>query len=112
MSELLTVTRIGDTPRDFVGRAATVVAEFAHLSQDSGNVSWLVDVCDRRLFVKTAGTDTPPPRGAMVPYFDHASRVELLRNAVLVAGSCDHRALPRLLNVIESPVGPALVYEA
>jgi serine/threonine-protein kinase len=29
-----------------------------------------------------------------------------------LATSCDHPALPALLNVIESPVGPALVYEA
>jgi serine/threonine protein kinase, bacterial len=35
----------------------------------------------------------------------------LLRNAVEVARSCDHPALPRLLNVIETPLGPALVYE-
>jgi serine/threonine protein kinase, bacterial len=112
MSELLTVTSIGDSPRDLVGRAGTVVAEFAHSTQDSGNVSWLVDVGDRRLFVKTAGTDTPPPPGAAVPYFDHAGRVELLRNAVLIARSCDHPAMARLLNVIESPMGPALVYEA
>jgi serine/threonine protein kinase, bacterial len=89
-----------------------VVAEFGHLTQDSGNVSWLVDVGDRRLFVKTAGTGADQPPGAPEPYFDHAGRVEALRNAVLVARSCDHPALPRLLNVVESPVGPALVYEA
>jgi serine/threonine protein kinase, bacterial len=29
-----------------------------------------------------------------------------------LARSCDHQALPALLNVIESPAGPALVYEA
>ncbi|WP_151083808.1 serine/threonine protein kinase [Nocardioides cynanchi] len=112
MSDLLTVTSIGEAPADFVRGAGSVVAEFAHLTQDSGNVSWLVDVGDRRLFVKTAGPDTPPPPGAAVPYFDHAGRVEVLRNAVVVARSCDHPALPRLLNVIESPGGPALVYEA
>src|SRR4029079_3228378 len=33
-------------------------------------------------------------------------------NAVELATSCSHPALPRLLNVIESPSGPALVYEA
>jgi serine/threonine-protein kinase len=38
--------------------------------------------------------------------------VRLLRNAVDVARSCGHPALPALLNVIESPVGPALVYAA
>jgi serine/threonine-protein kinase len=39
-------------------------------------------------------------------------REALLRNAVEIACSCTHPALPRLLNVIESPAGPALVFEA
>jgi serine/threonine-protein kinase len=89
-----------------------VVAEFGPQTQDSGNVSWLVDVGDRRLFVKTAGLTGGPEPGAPVPYFDHPGRVVLLRNAVELAVSCSHPALPRLLNVIESPCGPALVYEA
>ena len=54
-SELLTSSTIDDEPGDLVRRCGTVVAEFGHLTQDSGNVSWLVDVGDRRLFVKTAG---------------------------------------------------------
>jgi serine/threonine protein kinase, bacterial len=89
-----------------------VVAEFGPLTQGSGNVSWLVDLGDRRLFVKTAGLTGGPAPSAPVPYFDHAGRVALLRNAVELAASCSHPALPRLLNVIESPSGPALVYEA
>lgn len=112
MSALLTVGSIDEEPFDLVRREGTVLAEFGHLTQGSGNVSWLVDVGDRRLFVKTAGTTGPQPAGAPVPYFDHAGRVAVLRNAVEVARSCDHPALPRLLNVVESPVGPALVYEA
>jgi serine/threonine protein kinase, bacterial len=112
MSDLLTRAAIDDAPLDHLRRQGTVVAEFGHLTQDSGNVSWLVDTGDRRLFVKTAGAPGPAPAGAAVPYFDHAGRVDLLRNAVELARSCDHPALPRLLNVIESPVGPALVYEA
>jgi serine/threonine-protein kinase len=75
-------------------------------------VSWLVDIGDRRLFVKTAGEVCDPKPGAPVPYLDHTGRVRLLRNAVDLATSCRHRALARLLNVIESPSGPALVYEA
>jgi serine/threonine protein kinase, bacterial len=112
MSVLLTDESTHELPLDLVRREGTVLAEFGHLTQDSGNVSWLVDVGDRRLFVKTAGTGADQPPGAPEPYFDHAGRVEALRNAVLVARSCDHPALPRLLNVVESPVGPALVYEA
>jgi serine/threonine-protein kinase len=82
------------------------------ITQGSGNVSWLVDVGDRRLFVKSAGAVGQPAPGAPVPYFDHQGRVRLLRNAIDLARSCRHPALPRLLNVIESPCGPALVYEA
>lgn len=88
------------------------IREFNHLSQDSGNVSWLVESQGRRLFVKSAGTRRPPAPGAPVPYLDHPGRVRLLRNAVNVARSCAHPALPTLLNVIESPAGPALVYQA
>ncbi|HEX4472192.1 MAG TPA: hypothetical protein VH085_09500 [Nocardioides sp.] len=112
MADLTTVTRIEREPATFVRECGTVLREFNHLTQDSGNVSWLVDSAGRQLFVKTAGTTAPPVSGAPVPYFDHAGRVRLLRNAVEVARSCHHPALPALLNVIESPVGPALVYEA
>lgn len=112
MSGLLTVESTDEEPFDLVRRQGAVLAEFGHLTQGSGNLSWLVDVGDRRLFVKTAGTRAAQPPGAPEPYFDHAGRVAVLRNAVEVARSCDHSALPRLLNVIESPAGPALVYEA
>jgi serine/threonine-protein kinase len=113
MSELLRVGAI--TTKNiggYVRRHATVIEQFDHLTQDSGNVSWLVKVKDQRLFVKTAGGQDGANHGGSVPHFDHAGRVNLLRNAVELAGSCSHSALPRLLNVIESPSGPALVYEA
>jgi serine/threonine-protein kinase len=112
MSALRTVSRIEQDPASFVSGCSTVLEEFGDRTQDSGNVSWLVESAGERLFVKTAGTTGPPRPGAPVPYFDHAGRVRLLRNAVDLARSCDHPALPALLNVIESPVGPALVYEA
>jgi serine/threonine-protein kinase len=112
MSDLMTAKAIVEDPAGYVRRHGTVVAEYGHLTQDSGNVSWLVDVGERRLFVKTAGEMGPPAPGAPSPYFDHEGRVRLLRNAVDLACSCRHPALPRLLNVIESPLGPALVYEA
>lgn len=95
----------------FVRECGEVVREFGPLTQDSGNVSWLVTSQGRLLFVKTAGRHGPPQFGAPVPYFDHAGRVGLLRNAVELARSCDHEALPQLLNVVETPLGPALVYE-
>lgn len=112
MSNLLTVTTIAEDPASYVRRHGAVVAEFGHLTQDSGNVSWLVDVRGQRLFVKTAGAIGRPAPGSPVPYFDHPGRVNLLRNAIDLADSCRHPALPRLLNVIESPSGPALVYAA
>jgi serine/threonine-protein kinase len=112
VSALLTARAIVEEPGDYVRRYGTVVAEFGHLTQDSGNVSWLVDTADGRLFVKTSGATGEQAPDAPVPYFDHDDRVRLLRNAVDLASSCPHLALPRLLNVIESPSGPALVYEA
>jgi serine/threonine-protein kinase len=112
MSRLLSEPSTTEAPEVYVRRSGRVVAEFGDLTQDSGNVSWLVDVGDRRVFVKTAGSDAPPRPGAPVPYFDHEGRVRLLRNAIELAESCQHPALARLLNVIESPQGPVLVYEA
>jgi serine/threonine-protein kinase len=112
VSHLTVVGSIDQDPAVYVRRRGRVLREFNHHSQDSGNVSWLVESAGQRLFVKTAGTDGPPVPGAPVPYFDHAGRVNLLRNAVELAKSCHHRALPPLLNVIETPTGPALVYQA
>jgi serine/threonine protein kinase, bacterial len=113
MSDLLTAGVVEDDDLGaYIRRHATVISRFDHHTQDSGNVSWLVDVGGRRLFVKTAGSWNGGDHDGRVPYFDHAGRVALLRNAVELARSCSHPALPRLLNVIESPAGPALVYEA
>jgi serine/threonine-protein kinase len=112
VSGLLTATSIVEDPADYVARHGVVLATFDHRTQDSGNVSWVVDADGRRLFVKTAGPDAPPPPGAPIPYFDHAGRVALLRNAVELARSVSHPTLPPLLNVLESPAGPVLVYAA
>src|SRR5688572_28558894 len=75
-------------------------------AQDSGNVSYGVEVAGQKYFVKTAGD--PANRSCVL---DHAARVALLRNAVDVARSCTHRCLPALQRVIESPAGPLLVYD-
>lgn len=112
MAALLDVRSIDEAPADWLRRHGRVVQEFSHLTQDSGNVSWLLDTDTGPVFVKTAGLDAPPPPGAPTPFFHHDGRVQLLRNAVTVACSCSHPALPALLNVIESPSGPLLVYEA
>lgn len=110
VSALLTATATAEPPDAFVRRHGRVVAAFDHRTQDSGNVSWLVETHDGALFVKTAGVPGSPPPGAPAPYFDHDGRIALLRNAVELARSCDHPSLPRLHNVVESPLGPVLVY--
>jgi serine/threonine-protein kinase len=112
VSAFLSVADIDQPASAYVARHGRVDREFSHLTQDSGNVSWIVEAPEGRLFIKTAGTDASPPPGAPTPYFDHSGRVRLLRNAVDLARSCDHPALPALLNVIETPAGPMLVYRA
>lgn len=49
--------------------------------------------------------------GAPLPLLGHSERVELLRNVVDLARSCDHCCLPPLRNVIESRRGPLLVHD-
>ena len=112
MSPFLDVTGIYQPTFAYVARHGRVEREFSVLTQDSGNVSWIVEAPEGRLFIKTAGTSAPPPLGAPVPYFDHRGRVRLLRNAIDLARSCDHPALPALLNVIETADGPVLIYRA
>lgn len=112
MSAFLGVAGIDQPASAYVARHGRIEREFSHLTQDSGNVSWIVEAPEGRLFIKTAGTGAPPPPGAPVPYFDHPGRVRLLRNAIDLARSCDHPALPALLNVIETPDGPMLIYRA
>ena len=46
-----------------VRRHSTVIERFDHLIQDSGNVSWLVTVDARQLFVKTAGAPSSGNHG-------------------------------------------------
>ena len=111
MSAFLSVADIDQPASAYVARHSQVEREFS-LTQDSGNVSWIVEAPEGRLFIKTAGTDAPPLPDAPTPYFDHSGRVRLLRNAFDLARSCDHPALPALLNVIETPTGPMLVYRA
>ena len=98
--------RIDLSPRTFLARRGNIFAVFDHRTQDSGNVSFGVEIGAERYFVKTAGLVDDDN-----PYPDHADRVETLRNAVRVAESCDHPALPPLRKVIESPTGPMLFYD-
>lgn len=93
------------SPVDILAEWGEIFAVFDEHSQDSGNVSYGVQIEERRYFVKTAGA---PDATA---FLDHPARCELLHNAVRVAESCDHPALPRFHQVLESAHGPMLVYD-
>ncbi|MGH9754027.1 MAG: serine/threonine protein kinase [Blastocatellia bacterium] len=93
-------------PEQYLCSVGTVFAEFGALTQDSGNVSYGVQIGAERYFVKTAGRPDDPR-----PFLNHAARVALLRNAVRLSENYHHPTLPRLYRVIESPSGPLLVYQ-
>ncbi len=97
---------IAQSPGDFLRSIGQVFAVFDERTQDSGNISYGVFAGARRFFVKTAGM----PDNSQA-HLSHEQRVELLRNAVSFRRSVDHHSLPELLNVIDSPHGPMLVYE-
>jgi serine/threonine protein kinase len=97
---------INEQPEQYLRSVGTVFAEFGAPTQDSGNVSYGVQIGAERYFVKTAGRPGDPRR-----FLNHAARVALLRNAVRLSESCHHPTLPRLYRVIESPSGPLLVYQ-
>jgi serine/threonine protein kinase len=103
---LLDCDVINEQPEQYLGSVGSVFAEFGALTQDSGNVSYGVQIASERYFVKTAGRPDDPRQ-----FLDHAARVTSLRNAVRLSESCRHPILPRLYRVIESPSGPMLVYQ-
>ena len=103
---LYATRRNPQSPADFLAAGGRVFAVFDGRTQDSGNVSYGVEMAGARYFVKTAG-DVDGDEA----YFGHAERVAVLRNAVRVAESCGHRALPPLRRVVESAAGPMLFYD-
>ncbi len=102
---LLETKSINLPPDRYLHSVGTVFAEFGANTQDSGNISYGVQIDGERYFVKTAGL----PDDAR-PYLDHAARVGLLRNAVRMQADYHHPILLRVQHVIESPYGPLLVY--
>jgi len=102
---LLECPAIDQAPGEYLRSVGVVFTEFGAQTQDSGNVSYGLQVGAQRYFVKTAGFPDYPR-----PFLDHAARVELLRNAARLSGSVSHPLLPRLLGVIEARDGPLLVY--
>jgi serine/threonine-protein kinase len=97
---------IDEPPNQYLRSVGAVFVEFGELTQDSGNVSYGVEVAGIRYFVKTAGRPDDPR-----PVLKHRARVALLRNAARLRKSCTHFTLPELHRVIESPSGPLLVYQ-
>ncbi len=103
---LLNCDAINTDAEQYLRSVGAVFAEFSDRTQDSGNVSYGVQIETERYFVKTAGNPDDSR-----PVLKHPARVALLRNAVRLRESCDHFTLPRLYRVIESPSGPLLIYE-
>jgi serine/threonine-protein kinase len=96
--------RIGGPAPAYLAAVGTVFARFDQ--QDSGNLSYGVEIGGERVFVKTSGRPDDP-----APVSSHAERNALLRNAIRLARAYRHPALPRLRQVVESPDGPLLVYD-
>ena len=103
---LLTTAETALPAIEFLGACGEVFARFDLETQDSGNISYGVESAGRRFFVKTPGD-----LGFSTDWADHGGRADLLRNAVAVARSLTHRALPALHHVVEAPDGPLLVYD-
>ena len=103
---LLDVEHIEQTPDVYLNAVGNVFAVFGERTQDSGNISYGVQAAQGCYFVKTAGHPDDPN-----PFLSHSERVSLLRNAIRLRRSCEHRTLPCLYQVIESPNGPLLVYQ-
>ena len=102
---MLLTTRSTDlAPPDFLAAAGRVFAVFDQ--QDSGNISFGVEIEGERLFVKTAG----PPGSTGLP-LAHGERVALLSNAERLARSVRHPALTPFEGSLQSAWGPMLVYQ-
>ena len=104
--QLLKSESINQEPETFLLETGSLFAVFDEHSQDSGNISYGVQVDRQRFFVKTAGDPSD-----LRPFLSHKERVALLRNAARLWRNCSHVALPRLHTVIESLHGPLLVYD-
>ena len=98
------IERIDGPPGPYLEAIGTIFATFGAPAQDSGNVSYGVQVGGERFFVKTTNPEAEV-------FGDHATRVALLYNAARLRRSCDHLTLPALHRIFETAHGPALVYD-
>ena len=105
MEPFPSLQRVELDPATFLSERGEIFAVFDERTQDSGNVSYGVKVDGRRYFAKTAG------RLEDNSNLDHSGRVSLLRNAMRLAESLNHRTLPKLHQVVESSWGPMLIYD-
>lgn len=73
--------------------------------QDSGNLSFGLEIEDQRVFIKYAGAET-------AEYAGHpADAVQRLREAANAYEALDHPALVRMLDHFETPDGYAILFE-
>ena len=106
MEPFPSLQRVESEPANFLSERGEIFTVFDERTQDSGNVSYGVEVDGRRYFVKTAGRPDDN-----TSYLDHSGRVSLLLNAVRLAESSNHRTLPNFHQVVESDWGPMLIYD-
>ena len=90
-------------PRPYLESLGRVFACFDQ--QDSGNISFGVEVEGQRYFAKTAG----PPGSTGLPT-SHAVRLAQLANAERLAGSVAHPALTQFRQSCETAWGRMLIY--
>ena len=103
---LIDIQSIPQLPKQYLAQHGRIFATFGENSQDSGNISYGVEIGDERFFVKTAGIPDDPK-----PFLSFEERVKLFDTAVHIPKTCSHPALVNLHNVIQSPYGPMLIYE-
>ena len=98
------IERINGPLGPYLEAIGTVFATFGAPAQDSGNVSYGVQVGGERFFVKTIAPEVEA-------FCDHETRGALLYNAARLRRSCNHSTLPALHRIVETAHGPALVYD-
>ena len=91
MGNPLPYERTEQSPQAALSTIARIFTVIDERTQDSGNVSYGVEIGGRRYFVKTAGD--PDNQQA---FLSHPGRVRLLRNAIRLNSSYGHSVLPTL----------------
>ncbi|WP_405058080.1 hypothetical protein OG474_35805 [Kribbella sp. NBC_01505] len=98
--------KIDEQPDTYLKSIGEVFAEFGEHTQDSGNISYGVTIDGHRYFVKTPGIPDDPKPFAPAP-----RRQEAVRRYGRLAAEIEHDTLPAYHGLIETPWGPALVFD-